>query len=179
MIGENLHDAFDGIELLPGQVATMRDGVRLVADVYRPCGDGPWPVLLMRQPYGRDIASTVVYAPPSCVLHARSSASVTLGAVEVAASAGVDIAIALDSTAVAFAPCDRLRLDVAAPPSRCFPEVPTPAIRWRCRRPRSFAVRSKWFPTMRRVRRDCFCRSCPPDSALSPPVVSLPSYLIN
>ena len=27
-------------------------------------GDGPWPTLLMRQPYGRDIASTVVYAHP-------------------------------------------------------------------------------------------------------------------
>ncbi len=27
-------------------------------------GEGPWPTLLMRQPYGRDIASTVVYAHP-------------------------------------------------------------------------------------------------------------------
>ena len=26
---------------------------------------GPWPTLLMRQPYGRDIASTVVYAHPA------------------------------------------------------------------------------------------------------------------
>src|SRR5258706_14714828 len=42
-----------------------RDGVRLDADVYRPDGDGPWPGLLMRQPYGRKIASTVVYAYPS------------------------------------------------------------------------------------------------------------------
>jgi hypothetical protein len=42
-----------------------RDGVRLDADVYRPDGAGPWPVLLMRQPYGRKIASTVVYAHPS------------------------------------------------------------------------------------------------------------------
>jgi len=41
-----------------------RDGVRLDADVYYPEGDGPFPVLLMRQPYGRAIASTVVYAPP-------------------------------------------------------------------------------------------------------------------
>ncbi|MEO0868251.1 MAG: CocE/NonD family hydrolase [Cyanobacteria bacterium J06642_11] len=43
----------------------MRDGVRLDADVYYPAGDGPWPVLLMRQPYGRAIASTVVYAHPT------------------------------------------------------------------------------------------------------------------
>jgi putative CocE/NonD family hydrolase len=42
-----------------------RDGVRLDADVYRPDGEGPFPVLLMRQPYGRQIASTICYAHPS------------------------------------------------------------------------------------------------------------------
>ncbi|MCX7592886.1 MAG: CocE/NonD family hydrolase [Fischerella sp.] len=42
-----------------------RDGVRLDADIYRPDADGEFPVLLMRQPYGRAIASTVVYAHPS------------------------------------------------------------------------------------------------------------------
>jgi uncharacterized protein len=42
-----------------------RDGIRLDADVYFPQGEGPFPVLLMRQPYGRAIASTVVYAHPS------------------------------------------------------------------------------------------------------------------
>ena len=46
-----------------------RDGVRLDADVYTPkpavVGEGPWPVLMMRQPYGRAIASTIVYAHPS------------------------------------------------------------------------------------------------------------------
>ena len=36
----------------------------LVSDHYYPVGEGPWPTLLMRQPYGRDIASTVVYAHP-------------------------------------------------------------------------------------------------------------------
>lgn len=41
-----------------------RDGVRLDADVYCPVGEGPFPVLLMRQPYGRAIASTIVYAHP-------------------------------------------------------------------------------------------------------------------
>ncbi len=43
-----------------------RDGVRLDADVYRPQGAEAetFPVLLMRQPYGREIASTVVYAHP-------------------------------------------------------------------------------------------------------------------
>lgn len=42
-----------------------RDGVRLDADVYYPDSDEVFPVLLMRQPYGRAIASTVVYAHPS------------------------------------------------------------------------------------------------------------------
>lgn len=41
------------------------DGVRLDADVYYPNAKGKFPVLLMRQPYGRAIASTVVYAHPS------------------------------------------------------------------------------------------------------------------
>ncbi|MDX2230011.1 MAG: CocE/NonD family hydrolase [Leptolyngbyaceae cyanobacterium bins.349] len=52
--------------VLPKQPASMltRDGVRLDADVYRPAAEGEFPVLLMRQPYGRAIASTVVYAHP-------------------------------------------------------------------------------------------------------------------
>jgi putative CocE/NonD family hydrolase len=41
------------------------DGVRLDADVWRPASPGPHPVLLMRQPYGRRIASTVVFAHPA------------------------------------------------------------------------------------------------------------------
>ncbi|MEO1005440.1 MAG: CocE/NonD family hydrolase [Cyanobacteria bacterium J06638_38] len=40
------------------------DGVRLDADIYRPDTDDKLPILLMRQPYGREIASTVVYAHP-------------------------------------------------------------------------------------------------------------------
>ncbi len=47
---------------------TLGDGMTLVSDHYYPpvesAGAGPWPTLLMRQPYGRDIASTVVYAHP-------------------------------------------------------------------------------------------------------------------
>jgi putative CocE/NonD family hydrolase len=34
----------------------MRDGVRLATDVYRPKGDGPWPVLVERTPYGKSFA---------------------------------------------------------------------------------------------------------------------------
>jgi putative CocE/NonD family hydrolase len=43
----------------------LLDGVHLVSDHYYPQTPGPHPTLLMRQPYGRDIASTVVYAHPS------------------------------------------------------------------------------------------------------------------
>jgi predicted acyl esterase len=42
----------------------MSDGVTLISDHYYPPGGGAQPTLLMRQPYGRDIASTVVYAHP-------------------------------------------------------------------------------------------------------------------
>lgn len=31
----------------------MRDGVKLATEVFLPAGDGPWPVVLMRTPYGR------------------------------------------------------------------------------------------------------------------------------
>ena len=41
-----------------------RDGVRLDADIYCPNTKEKLPILLMRQPYGREIASTVVYAHP-------------------------------------------------------------------------------------------------------------------
>ena len=41
------------------------DGATLMARVWKPTeGSGPWPTLLMRQPYGRAIASTVTYAHP-------------------------------------------------------------------------------------------------------------------
>ena len=42
------------------------DGVRLSADVYRPPGPGPYPVLLMRTPYDKVLAqSDIGYAHPS------------------------------------------------------------------------------------------------------------------
>jgi len=43
----------------------MSDGVVLVSDHYAPASGGKLPTILMRQPYGRDIASTVVYAHPA------------------------------------------------------------------------------------------------------------------
>src|SRR5258708_13328990 len=35
--------------------AKMRDGTVLRANIYRPEGDGKWPVLLTRLPYGKDL----------------------------------------------------------------------------------------------------------------------------
>lgn len=43
----------------------LSDGTRLVASVWRPETREPLPVLLMRQPYGLEIASTVTLAHPS------------------------------------------------------------------------------------------------------------------
>jgi uncharacterized protein len=59
-----LIDCGNGVRLERGVRCTLSDEVALVSDHYYPHGEGPWPTLLMRQPYGRDIASTVVYAHP-------------------------------------------------------------------------------------------------------------------
>ncbi len=44
--------------------AKMRDGVTLLADVYRPTETGTYPVILMRLPYDKSVAQTYVYAAP-------------------------------------------------------------------------------------------------------------------
>lgn len=59
-----LVDCGNGVRLERGVKCRLSDGVTLISDHYYPAGDGPRPTLLMRQPYGRDIASTVVYAHP-------------------------------------------------------------------------------------------------------------------
>lgn len=61
---EALVDCGNGVRLDRGLQCRLSDGTVLVSDHYYPSGDGPWPTLFMRQPYGRDIASTVVYAHP-------------------------------------------------------------------------------------------------------------------
>ena len=43
----------------------LKDGTLLKSRIWLPHGNGPWPVLLMRQPYKREIASTVTYGHPS------------------------------------------------------------------------------------------------------------------
>ena len=42
----------------------LRDGVSLISRIWLPNNNGPWPALLMRQPYGREIASTITYSHP-------------------------------------------------------------------------------------------------------------------
>ena len=58
----------EGAELIPvaerEAELTLSDGVRLRSHLWYPRHGGPWPALLMRQPYGRAIASTVTYAHP-------------------------------------------------------------------------------------------------------------------
>ena len=58
----------------------LRDGVRLISRIWLPNNDnGPWPALLMRQPYGREIASTITYSHPEwwaskgCLLYTSPS----------------------------------------------------------------------------------------------------------
>ena len=61
-------DCGSGVRLERGVACPLQDGTVLRSDHYYPDvvehGAGPYPTLLMRQPYGRDIASTVVYAHP-------------------------------------------------------------------------------------------------------------------
>jgi putative CocE/NonD family hydrolase len=59
-----LVDCGNGVRLERGVACGLSNGTTLVSDHFYPAGEGPWPTLLMRQPYGRDIASTVVYAHP-------------------------------------------------------------------------------------------------------------------
>src|SRR5215208_5607226 len=75
----------DGPRPLPGlpQVtvqcnvpARMRDGVTLYADVYRPVGEGPFPVILMRLPYDKTQAENSTDSHPSW--HAERGYSVVV-----------------------------------------------------------------------------------------------------
>jgi putative CocE/NonD family hydrolase len=59
-------DVGGGVSLRRAVPCTLSDGVVLYSDHYAPANaQGPLPTILMRQPYGRDIASTVVYAHPA------------------------------------------------------------------------------------------------------------------
>jgi putative CocE/NonD family hydrolase len=44
--------------------AVMRDGTTLMSNVYRPADGGPYPVLLARMPYGKDLPFNATYLDP-------------------------------------------------------------------------------------------------------------------
>src|ERR1700683_2914806 len=48
-------DCGSGVRLERGVECRLSDGTTLISDHYYPMGAGPWPTLLMRQPYGRAI----------------------------------------------------------------------------------------------------------------------------
>src|SRR5712692_9618664 len=47
--------------------AQMRDGTTLRANIFRPAGEGQWPVLLTRLPYGKDLPLGTAILEPSQV----------------------------------------------------------------------------------------------------------------
>jgi len=47
-------DVFEKVEVEKDVPIPMRDGVRLYGNVYRPRAEGPFPVVLIRMPYGKD-----------------------------------------------------------------------------------------------------------------------------
>lgn len=53
------------VVLRSGVPMRTRDGATLVADLWHPEGDGPWPALLVRTAYGRALASAVTSPHPS------------------------------------------------------------------------------------------------------------------
>jgi len=57
-------DCGDGVRMVRDVEMRLSDGTVLRSDHYLPPGGGPAPALLVRQPYGKDIATTVVYAHP-------------------------------------------------------------------------------------------------------------------
>ncbi len=75
----------------------LPDGVTLVADVYRPEAPGRFPALLMRQPYGRRIASTVVLAHPAW--YASQGYVVIVQDVRGSGDSGGDFALLADDAA--------------------------------------------------------------------------------
>ena len=54
----------DSIKVETNVAVTMRDGVTLYADVFRPDGPGPFPVILQRTPYDKTTPLTMVMLDP-------------------------------------------------------------------------------------------------------------------
>jgi uncharacterized protein len=56
---------YPGLTVQRNVPCPMRDGVRLMSDIYRPAGDGPFPVILIRLPYDKTQAENISYSHPS------------------------------------------------------------------------------------------------------------------
>lgn len=56
---------FPGVLVERGVTHEARDGVRLAADIYRPAGDGPFPVVVIRLPYDKTQAENICYSHPA------------------------------------------------------------------------------------------------------------------
>ncbi len=56
---------FGGVTVQRDVPLTLNDGVSLYSDVYRPDGDGPFPVILIRLPYDKRQAENIAYAHPA------------------------------------------------------------------------------------------------------------------
>ena len=56
---------FAGVEVVRDAETPMRDGTILRSDVYRPTSGGPHPVLVLRTPYDKRLAQTIVYKHPA------------------------------------------------------------------------------------------------------------------
>jgi putative CocE/NonD family hydrolase len=65
MISERPLPGYDDLVVERDVPARMRDGATLYADVYRPSSGGPFPVILMRNPYDKTQAETLTYHHPS------------------------------------------------------------------------------------------------------------------
>jgi hypothetical protein len=57
--GQAASSAAAGLVIERNVAMKTRDGVTLKADIYRPAGDGPFPVLLQRTPYNKDTTATL------------------------------------------------------------------------------------------------------------------------
>ncbi len=64
-----VHNSTQAITVEFDVPARMRDGVTLRADIYRPAGDGRWPVLLMRLPYGKSSPPDDTLIPHEAARH--------------------------------------------------------------------------------------------------------------
>ena len=54
-------------------IVRARDGVGLATDVYRPSGDGPFPVLIERTPYDKSAPSRSNIGPTAARMAPRAS----------------------------------------------------------------------------------------------------------